>query len=60
VRLRRRDTGLDRACVVNVAQLAPLHRSAFSERVSRLTGARLAEVEEGLRLVLGLDRSGFI
>jgi mRNA-degrading endonuclease toxin of MazEF toxin-antitoxin module len=55
VRLPRRCTGLPRACVANVAQVAPLHRSSFSERVARLPAQQFALVAGGLRLVLGLD-----
>ena len=56
VRLPPRDSGLPRACVANVAQIAPLHRSTLLERVARLPSQRFAEVQAGLRLVLGLDR----
>lgn len=55
VRLPQQATGLPRPCVANVAQVAPLHRSAFVERVGRLPAQRFALVAEGLRLVLGLD-----
>ena len=54
VRLPQRTTGLDRACVANVAQVAPLHRSTFSGRIARLPAQRFALVAEGLQLVLGL------
>jgi mRNA interferase MazF len=59
VRLPRRSSGLDRPCVANVAQVAPLHRCTFSGLVAKLPARRLAMVEAGLRLVLGLD-SGFL
>jgi mRNA-degrading endonuclease toxin of MazEF toxin-antitoxin module len=56
VRLSRRETGLPRACVANVAMVAPLHRSAFIERAGRLPPGRLEQVAAGLGLILGLDR----
>jgi len=56
VRLARRDTGLPRACVANVSMVAPLHRAALIERVTRLSPTQLARVAGGLALVLGLDR----
>jgi mRNA interferase MazF len=50
----RRQTGLAKASVVNVSQVATIDKTRLLERVGTLPGRLLAEVEEGLRLVLGL------
>lgn len=46
--------GLTQASVVNVSQVGTLDKAALLDRVGRLPADRLAEVEAGLRLVLGL------
>lgn len=55
VRLPKRETKLPRPSVANVGQVAPLHRMSFSERVSCLTARALANIDEGLRLVMDLS-----
>lgn len=54
VALSRRRSGLPRDSVVNISQILTLDRAFLGERVGRLDQARLGEVEEGVRLVLGL------
>lgn len=54
VMLPRAASGLPKASVVNVSQLATLDRSALVERAGRLSRHHLARVSEGLRLVLNL------
>jgi len=54
VRLTRRQSKLTRASVVNVSQILTLDKQFFTERVSRLSTAVLAEVESGLRIVLSM------
>jgi mRNA interferase MazF len=54
VRLRRRDSKLDRESVVNVSQILTLDQRFLRERIGRLPAAVLGEVEAGLRLVLAL------
>jgi mRNA interferase MazF len=54
VRCRRRDTGLAKPSVVNVSQVATIDKRQLLERAGMLPGQRLAQVEEGVRLVLGL------
>jgi len=51
---RQRDTGLTKPSVVNVSQVATIDKERLLERVGSLPGRLLAEVEDGLRLVLGL------
>ena len=52
--LPRRSAGLDRASVVNVSQVLTIDKRFLIERAGRLSGARIRQVEEGLRLVLAL------
>jgi len=51
---RPRDTGLPKASVVNVSQLAVAHRGRLLEKAGTLPGRVMRQVEEGLRLILGL------
>lgn len=54
VRCSRRDTGLAKSSVINASQVATVDKSALIERVGRITIEKLATVETGVRLVLGL------
>ena len=51
---RPRGTGLREPSVVNATQISPLDRSFLRERIGRLPPATLQQVEDGVRLVLGL------
>ena len=50
----RRDSGLSKPSVVNVSQVATIDKQRLLERVGRLPARLMAEVEDGVRLVLGL------
>ena len=52
--LKTRTSGLPRDSVVNVSQIITLDKRLLTEKVKRLDDGVLEEVEEGLRLVLGL------
>ena len=54
VRISARASGLNKASVVNVSQIITLDKSTFSDRAGALRQSKLREVEEGLRLVLGV------
>src|SRR5438067_6501872 len=54
VRMSRRQSKLPRESVVNVSQIVTLDRRLFVQRVGRVSQALMAEVDEGLLLVLGL------
>jgi mRNA interferase MazF len=54
VRLTTRQSGLKQDSVVNVSQVVTLNKSFLSARVDRIPAPKLREVDEGLRLVLGL------
>jgi mRNA interferase MazF len=47
-------TGLPRDSVANVSQLLTLDRDFLTERVGRIRGGLLSDIESGLRLVLDL------
>lgn len=51
---RPRDTGLPKPSVANVSQLTVADRRRLVEKAGSLPGVLLEEVENGLRLVLGL------
>lgn len=53
VLLRRRSTGLDRDSVANVSQVVTLDRTVLSERVGKLSSAKLDLVLAGIDVVLG-------
>jgi mRNA interferase MazF len=54
LRLGRRATGLPKASVANVYDIQKVVRSALLEHAGTLPGDRVAELDAGLRLVLGL------
>jgi mRNA interferase MazF len=54
VRCAPRDTGLRRESVVNVSQIVTVDKALFTARVGTVPMHVLSQVEEGLRLVLGL------
>jgi len=51
--LRAEDTGLPRDSVANVSQVTAFDREALTERVGRLTRARMTAVLDGIDVVLG-------
>ena len=54
VRIPARSSGLKKASVVNISQIITLDKSYLAGRVGTLNTKYLREVEEGLRLVLGV------
>ncbi|HEX2162806.1 MAG TPA: type II toxin-antitoxin system PemK/MazF family toxin [Thermoanaerobaculia bacterium] len=55
--LSREETGLPRDSVANVSQIVTADRRFLTERVGRLPSDLLAEIDDGLRLALDLERS---
>ena len=53
VRLRKREAGLDRASVVNVSQVRTLDKARLTDKLGRLSPARMQQVLAGLSLVFG-------
>lgn len=54
VRLPLRGTGLSKPSVANVSQVVTVDKSFLTQRVGRVAPRLLAEVEDGIRLVLSL------
>ena len=54
VRLAAKGTGLTKASVVNVSQIITVDKTFLTERMGRLNPRLLAEVDDGLRLVLSI------
>ena len=55
VRCQPRETGLARESVVNVSQVLTVDKSLLTDRVGTLPARTLAEVDDGLRLVIGFE-----
>lgn len=49
-----RDSGLPKDSVANVSQVATIDKAALTDRVAMLSSAKLKQIENGVRLVLGL------
>lgn len=54
VRLTGRSAGVRAGSVVNVSQLITLNKTVLTERIGRLSGQSIQELDVGLRLVLSL------
>ena len=52
--VRPRESGLEKESVVTVSQIVTIDKSALEKRAGVLTGRTIEEVEDGVRLVLGL------
>ncbi len=51
---RSRDSGLKHSSVINVSQVTVVDRGRLIEKAGSLPSRLMAEVEEGIRLILGL------
>ena len=58
VRITTRQSGLRQPSVVNVSQVLTIGRATLTEKIGALPPAKMAEVERGLLLVLGLASHG--
>ena len=54
VKIIKRESSLGKASVVNVSQVLTLDRTLLNEQVRRLSEKRMLEIDQGLRVVLGL------
>jgi len=54
LRVSRRDSKLPRDSVINVSQVLTLDRRFLAERVGRVPGQVIEEIDLGLRLILSL------
>ena len=55
VRVPAKGTGLAKPSVVNVSQIITVDKAFLTERIGRVSAKLLAEVDDGLRLVLSLQ-----
>ncbi|PJZ47529.1 type II toxin-antitoxin system PemK/MazF family toxin [Leptospira sp. WS58.C1] len=55
VLLSKKDSNLSKESVVNVSQIVTLDRERFLDKVGKLKSSKMADVEEGLKLVIGLN-----
>ncbi|MEI7013466.1 type II toxin-antitoxin system PemK/MazF family toxin [Leptospira licerasiae] len=55
VLLFKKDSNLSKDSVVNVSQIVTLDRERFLNKVGKLKSSKMADVEEGLKLVIGLN-----
>jgi mRNA interferase MazF len=51
---RSSDTGLTKDSVANVSQVLTVDKSLLTERIRAVSGRVLAQIEDGLRMVLDL------
>jgi mRNA interferase MazF len=54
VRIGKAESGLTKPSVVNVSQLVTLDREELTERVRTLPAESMRDIDDGLRLVLGI------
>jgi mRNA interferase MazF len=54
VRVGKSESGLAKPSVVNVSQLVTLDRESLTQRVRGLPADKMRQIDEGLRLALGL------
>ena len=54
VRVGKTESGLTKPSVVNVSQLVTLDREQLTQRVRALPADAMRDIDEGLRLVLGI------
>lgn len=53
--LSKRDSNLPKDSVANVLQIVTLDRERFLSKAGKLKPSKMSEVEDGLKVVLGLD-----
>ena len=54
VEIAKRESGLGKNSVVNVSQILTLDRRLLTEQIRRLSEKKMLEIDQGLRVVLGL------
>lgn len=54
VLVHRAESGLKKTSVVNVSQIVTIDKEMLRDRIGMIPGESLAQVERGVRLVLGL------
>ena len=54
VTLRKGEANMPKRCVINVSQIKSVDKNSIKEKIGTLTKEKIAEVEEGIRLILDL------
>ena len=54
VTLRKGEANMPKRCVINVSQIKSVDKNSIKEKIGTLTKEKMAEVEEGVRLILDL------
>lgn len=54
VEITKRESGLGKNSVVNVSQVLTLDRTLLTEQIRRLSDKKMVEIDQGLRMILGL------
>jgi len=60
LRISRAQSGLPKASVINVSQIHTIDKDRLTERLKALPADVMAQVDEGIKLVLGLEGPGRI
>jgi mRNA interferase MazF len=55
VALRKREANLPKRCVVNVTQIKSVDKNGIKEKIGTLSEKRMAEVYEGVKLVMSIQ-----
>lgn len=55
VLLKMKESGLDKASVVFITQMRAIDKSRIIKKIGKISKQKLLEVEEAVKLVLGLD-----
>lgn len=54
VRLQHGEAGMPKASVINVSQIHAIDRTYIEEKIGTVSGAKLSQIQEGLRTFFGL------
>lgn len=55
VTLRKGEANMPKRCVINVTQIKSVDRASLLEKIGALSNEKMAEVVEGIKLVLDLE-----
>ena len=53
--LRKGEANMPKSCVINVTQVKSVDKRSITEKIGSLSKARMGDVEEGMRLVMGMS-----
>ncbi len=52
--LKKEEANLPKKCVINVTQIKPVDKSSLKEKIGSLSKKKMADVYEGLKLVMNI------